>query len=102
MATARKLNEIAESSSSSYISFDALEIGKPYKVLGFSAFKSEMFNKVRTCVRVEIEEGMLILPERFDNSLHRILKMNTEKLYIVFNGRDAKRMNRLNIDFEEE
>ena len=91
MATAKKLNKIAAGSNQgSYINFDSLTVGKLYKVLRFGEFKSEMFNKERNCVRVDIEEGSLILPERFDKALSRILKMSTKNLYIVFKGRDKK------------
>lgn len=101
MSVAKQLNKIASSSSYGYINFDTLELGKPYKVLGFGIYKSEAFNKERDCVCVKIEEGFLILPERFDKDAHKIKKMNTENLYIIYEGREGKG-NRLKIEFEEQ
>lgn len=102
MASANQLNKIAASTSTSgYLNFDSLEMGKPYKVLGFGLYKSEAFNKVRECVRVNIENGYVILPERFDKAAHTIKKMNTDQLYIIYQGREGKG-NRLNIKFEEK
>lgn len=97
MASVSELNKIA---SSGYQNFDMLEVGKPYKVLAFEIYKSEVFNKVRDCVRVNIENGFLILPERFDAAAHKMKKMKTDRLYIIYNGREGKG-NRIKIQFEE-
>lgn len=98
MSTIVELNEIA---TSGYKNFDSLEPGKPYKVFGFEIFKSDSFNKTRDCVQVNIDNGYLILPERFDNAAHKMKKMNTENLFIIFQGREAK-SNKLNIEFVEQ
>lgn len=97
MSLLKELNKIA---TSGYQNFDSLEIDKPYKVLGFEVFKSEAFNKVRECVRVNIENGFLILPERFDVIAHKMKKMKTDNLFIIYHGREKG--NRLNIEFEEK
>lgn len=98
MASVSELNEIA---TSGFQNFDSLEIGKAYKVLGFEIYKSDSFNKPRDCVRVNIENGFLILPERFDAAAHKMKKINTDNLYIIFQGRDGK-SKRLKIEFKEQ
>lgn len=98
MASVNELNKIAVSG---YRNFDSLEIGKPIKIHGFEIFKSEAYNKVRDCVRVNIENGFLILPERFDAVAHKMKKMQTNNLYIIYNGREGKG-NKLKIEFKEQ
>lgn len=93
MTSVEDLNKIV---SSGYKNVDSLE---PYKIFGFEIYKSEAYNKIHECVRVNIENGFLILPERFDSALHKMKKMNTDNLYIIFQGRNG---NRLNIEFEEK
>lgn len=87
MASIAELNEIA---SSGYKNFDSLEVGKPYKVIEFDTYKSDSYNKIRECVLVNIDNGYLILPERFDGAAQRMKKMNTDNLYIIYNGREGK------------
>lgn len=100
MATAKRLNKIADTVGSGYIPFDSLEIDKLYKVNSFNIFKSTAFNKERDCVRVNIDDGYLILPERFDCLADDLGKLKVEKLYIVYEGREEKG-NRLKISFQE-
>lgn len=87
MASIAELNEIA---TSGYKNFDSLEVGKPYKVFGFEIYKSDLYGKVRECVLVNIDNGYLILPERFDAAAHKMKKMKTDNLYIIYNGREGK------------
>lgn len=98
MLSVRELNKV---SSSGYQNFDSLELGKPYKVFGFDIYKSESFNKTRDCVRVNLENGFLILPERFDAMAHKMKKMKTDNLYIIYHGREGKG-NKLKIEFSEQ
>lgn len=92
------LNAISESK---YVNFDQLNVGSPYKILGFNTYKTSAYKKDRVAVRVDIEEGFLILPERFDAALNDILSMSTENLYIIYSGRQGKG-NRLKIEFKQE
>lgn len=96
----KNLNEAA-GRVNGYISFDTLEVGKPYKILGFDSYESAKYKKDRVAVRVNIEGGYLILPEHFDQDLNAMKEMDTSKLFIIFNGRDGTG-NRLKIKFEEK
>lgn len=99
MSAAKFLNEVGKTKSASgYINFDSLKQGKPYKISSFSAHKSNAFDKERTHVRAHIEDGYLILPERYDECYNKLKSLNIEKLHIIYNGRDGKR---IDIDFEE-
>lgn len=99
MSAASFLKQIG-TATSGYMNFDSLEQGTPYKVLSFSAYKSKAFEKERNCVRVHIDDGYLILPERYDGCYNRLKTLNIDNLYIVYKGRKGKG-NRLEIDFEE-
>lgn len=86
---ADELNEL-NNSYSRYIRFTDLEIGKKYKVHKFSTFES-LFKRTqgdsnRIGVRVDIANGYLLLPERFDEKFEELQSKNIENLYIVFNG----------------
>lgn len=98
MSSVDELNQIA-TSCRGYINFNSLEIGKPNKILGFGIFKSDSYGKERNCVRVDIDDGYLVLPERFDNAAQKIIKTNVNNLYIIYKGRVGKR---LSIEFKEE
>lgn len=98
MSSVEELNRIA-TSCCGYINFNSLEIGKPNKILGFGIFKSDSYGKERDCVRVDINDGYLVLPERFDNAAQKITKMNVNNLYIIYKGRAG---NRLIIEFKEK
>lgn len=101
MSAASFLNEIGKAKAKSgYQNFDSLEQGKPYKINSFSAHKSNAFDKERIHVRAHIEEGYLILPERYDDCYKQLKTLNTDNLYIIYNGRSGKG-NRIEIEFEE-
>lgn len=87
MSSVVELNEIAKSG---YKNFDSLDKNKPYKVYGFDTYKSESYGKKRECVIVEIDNGFLILPERFDDAANKMKKMNIDNLYIVYKGREGQ------------
>lgn len=101
MTTSRKLNKIADFTSTTNLSFDSLEIGKPYNVLGYSILgKTTIRNKVSECVRMDIEGGYLIFVRRFDEGA-RILKMlNMDKLCMIYHGRGEKGKG-LDVEFGE-
>lgn len=104
MANVDELNQIATSvTSSGYIGFDELLKEKEIKVLKFGIYNSISYGKEREAVRVFIEDGYLILPERFDEAVEKMLNMNTENLYIIYHGRDGKGQNkRINLSFIEK
>lgn len=97
MSAASFLNKIAKTTSG-YMNFDSLKLKKPYKVYKFSILESKAFDKERTCVRVHIKGGYLILPERFDGCYDHLQTLNLDNLYIVYNGRKGKM---LDINFKE-
>lgn len=95
-----ELNEVAEYG---YISFDDLELNFKYKIHSFGTYESSFSGKIRIAVRVEIDNGFLILPERFDSKVSDLQNLNVEKLYIIYKGRGKGK--RINIQFvtdEEE
>lgn len=104
MASINELNEIASSTvSTGYIGFDELVKEQEYKVLKFGLYKSNSFGKERDCVRVFIDYRFLILPERFDSSLKKMMNMDTEHLYIVYHGREGKsQLKRIKLSFVEK
>lgn len=104
MASVDELNQIASVvTSTGYISFDELPKEEEIKILKFGLYKSNFFGKDRDCVRAFVEEGFLILPERFDQSLNKMLNMNTNNLYLIYHGRSGKGPNkRINISFIEK
>lgn len=97
MSTAQQLNEVADYG---YIQFDDLEINKKYKVLKLATFQSALNNTKRICMRVEIDGGYLILPERFDTKVDSIDSFNIENLHIVYEGRGKGK--RVLVHFHEE
>lgn len=99
MSAASFLNEFGNAGTTSgYKNFDTLEQGKQYKISSFSAHKSNAFDKERTHVRAHIEDGYLILPERYDDCYKKLKSLNTNNLCIIYNGRKGKR---IDIEFEE-
>lgn len=96
MISIDELNKISERG---YKNFSTLIIGKPYKVLAFDAYKNSTYKK-RDCVRTTIEEGYLILPERFDGLAPQMKKINITDLYLIYTGR-TNPGDRINIKFEE-
>lgn len=93
------LNDV---SSHGYIKFDALEIGEKYKVHKLGTYKSTAFGKERLCIKVYIDDGYLILPERWDEKTKDLKKLDIEKLYIIYNGREKGDYGCLQIKFWEE
>lgn len=90
--------------ANSYIPFDNLEVGVPYKIHRFGSYNDDRFStkKKKNQVRLAafIDDGYLILPERFDRLVAEVENLNAEKMYIIFNGRGEN--NRfLNIEFIE-
>lgn len=93
------VNELNSISEYGYISFDQLEIDKPYKIVKFSTFISNKFKKAQKSVRVDIENGFVILPERFNTLLEKLEELTSEQLYLIYKGR-AEDGKRLKIRFE--
>lgn len=85
------LNECANKFGPTYVKFDDLKKDVPYKVHKFGTFTGPDFNKVmKTHLTVFIDDGYLVLPERFDSLAGTGL--DTENLYIVYHGREKKRL----------
>lgn len=102
MSSAAKLNQ---TSSSGYIKFDDLEKGAKYKINDLLTYKSTNFGKDRLCIKAMIDDGYVILPERFDSAVEVLKELDIEKLYMIFNGREKSkkgRQGRILIDFVEE
>lgn len=97
MATAEILNKAGKYG---YIRFEDLEENKKYKVEELSIFRSTIKGEPRNCLKVCLEDGYLILPERYDHLVHQIPSMDVTNLYIVFNGRMTSK--RVEVNFVEE
>lgn len=91
-----QLNKLAKNG---YIQFDSLEVGVPYKIIKFGKLTTDKYKQGHTHLIAFIEDGYLILPERFDGMTDSIDEINIEKIHIIFNGRENKR---LNIEFIEK
>lgn len=98
-----KLNRCNKASS--YIPFDNLEVGVPYKIHRFGTYNDDRYStkKKKHQVRLTafIENGYLILPERFDSMVAEVESIDAEKMYIIFNGRNENNRFR-NIEFIEK
>lgn len=97
-----KLN--ACNKTNSYIPFNNLKVGVPYKIHRFGTYTDDRFStkKMKNQMRLTafIDDGYLILPERFDRMVAEVENIDAEKMYIIFNGRSEN--NRfLNIEFIE-
>lgn len=97
MPLVEKLNQAGEYG---YIKFTDLVIGEKYKVEAFKIYESMMNNISRKCLRVNIKNGFLILPERYDDLVKTILSEDIENLFISYHGR--KEGNRMDVRFSEE
>lgn len=97
MSLAEELNQIGEYG---YIKFDDLNVGQKYKVCALKSFNSNFNGIARKSLRVDIDVGYLVLPERYDKKVPTIGTINVENLFITYNGRTKE--NRLNINFSEE
>lgn len=98
MSAFKKL-ESACKVSVAFKSFDELEIGA-YDVIQFK-FMDTRFGKK---VVVVCADFMVSLPERFSKAIttdEDIDELNSEKTTMIYTGRDAKRMNRINVDFQK-
>lgn len=93
-----QLNELS-TKTSAHIKFDDLEIGVEYKIHKFGIFEGSKYGGSR--VTIHIQDGFLILPERFDKILENAeyQQMIDSGISIVFGGRDKSNGNRLNITF---
>lgn len=102
-STLDMLNACANSETPGYIKFDTLEVGKPYKIQKFGVFKSSNYDKEKTHLTVYIEQGYLILPERFNTLVNGTEELDCKNLYIIFKGRENKGgdISRLMIEFSE-
>lgn len=96
MSLAQELNEIGEYG---YIKFADLIPGEKYKVHALKSFDSTLNNTARKCLRVDIDNGYLIMPERYDPIVKTIATLNVDNLFITYNGR--QKGNRLDIVFSE-
>lgn len=97
MSLAGELNQIGDYG---YIKFTDLVVGQKYKVHALKAYDSTISGVARKCLRVDIDSGFLLMPERYDQKVETIHKSNVENLYITYNGR--QKGNRLDIQFTEE
>lgn len=90
--------------ANSYIPFDNLEVGVPYKIHRFGTYSDDRYSakKKKNQVRLAafIDDGYLILPERFDHLVADVENLNAEKMHIIFNGR-GENNKFLNIEFIE-
>lgn len=97
MSLADELNKIGDYG---YIKLTDLVIGQKYKVLALKAYESTLNNLNRKCLRVDIDDGYLLMPERYDKKVATIDSANVENLYVMYNGR--QKGNRFDIHFVEE
>lgn len=97
MSLAEELNQIG---GYGYIRFTDLVVGQKYKVYALKSFDSTLNGGVRKCLRVDIDNGYLLMPERYDQKVHTIHTSNVKNLYIAFNGYQSGK--RLDIQFSEE
>lgn len=90
--------------ANSYIPFDSLVVGVPYKIHRFGTYSDDRYStkKKKHQVRLAafIDDGYLILPERFDSLIAEVENIDAEKMYIIFNGR-GETNKFLNIEFIE-
>lgn len=102
MSLAQEFNDLNQYGG--YIKFTDLILEQKYKVNEFKILTSTLNGVTRKCVRVEIDDGYLILPERFDRKVNTIEQDNANlaiaSLYISFHGR--QKGNRLDIRFTDE
>lgn len=97
MSLADELNRIG---NYGYIQFSDLVIGQKYKVRALKCYDSALNGRDRTCLRVDIDAGYLILPERYDEKVKTISTANVDNLYIAYYGR--KKGNYLDIHFIQQ
>lgn len=96
MSLAQELNELGEYG---YIRISDLPVGKKFKVIELKPYNSQLNGLNRICVRVDLEKGFLILPERYDKKVDTLSSANVENLYVAYNGKKA---NRADIVFSEQ
>lgn len=72
-----------------YMNFDTLPIGE-YRVTNFAIGKT----KEGPRLKVTMGDIFAFLPERFMVSPEIVAQLNTEKMILVFKGKDAKQRHR--------
>src|ERR1044071_6327154 len=97
MSLADELNQIGDYG---YIKFSDLNVGQKHKVYALKVHDSNFNNIPRKCVRVDIDNGYLILPERYDRMVHTLESAKVENLYISYHG--CTKTGRLDIRFSHE
>lgn len=83
----------------SFKSFNEIEIGA-YNVTEFK-FMDTRFGKK---IVVVTEDFMAFLPDRFSKAIttdEEIAELNSEQTIMLYGGRDAKRMNRIMVEFQK-
>lgn len=73
MSLADELNQIGDYG---YIKFTDLVVGQKYKVLALKSYDSTLNGVNRKCLRVEIDGGYLLMPERYDQKVETIHTAN--------------------------
>lgn len=96
MSLAQELNELGEFR---YIKLTDLTIGQKYKVHALKPYNSLLGSTGRVALRVDIDNGYLVMPERYDAKVDTIHESNVENLYVIYNGKIG---NRTEIKFTEE
>lgn len=97
MSTAEAFNSVI---SVDYINFDELIPGQKYKIHDFQTFHSTKFGKDRLCITLTLDDGYVILPERYDKLATHLRRFNPANLYLIFNGR--KNGKKLQLEFFED
>lgn len=97
MSLAFELNELGKYG---YIKIDELVPGQKYKVHDLKVHECTFNGINRKSVRVDIDDGYLILPERYDQKVKTLHTANVKNLYISQHGR--QKGNRFDIHFSEE
>lgn len=94
MSLAEELNKFGEYG---YIKLSDLPEGQKYKVHALKSYDSTFNGINRKVLRVDIDNGYLLLPERYDQKVHTLESTKVENLFITYNGRT--KTNRLDIRF---
>lgn len=96
MSLAQELNELGDFG---YLKLSDLVVGQKYKVKALKSYNSWLNGENRLCLRIDIDNGYLLMPERYDEKVKTIGTANIDRLYIAYNG---KKGNRMDIVFSEE
>ena len=81
-------------------SFGELKVGEAYPILHFRRVTDK---KIGTRLRIEIEDFLITMPERFVKGLTDELleEMNSNRYRLLYKGKDSTRFNRIMVDFEK-